>query len=219
MNEWREAILDDIASVNPPEFLKRGEAAKKIAMECLKPFIKKINEFSIEPFNGGMKFRNGDTIIARITPCLENGKTAYVDILDPDEIGFGSTEYIVLREKNGLSDKHFLYYYAISPEFRDVAILSMTGSSGRQRVETSVIKNHILFVPPLLEQKAIARVLFSLDDKIDLLDRQNKTLEAMAETLFRQWFVEEADEGWEEGKLPDEFSFIMGQSPVGTSFN
>ena len=78
----------------------------------------------------------------------------------------------------------------------------------------------ILFpFPPLPEQKAIAGVLSSLDDKIDLLHRQNKTLEAMAETLFRQWFVEEADEGWEEGKLPDEFDFTMGQSPSGNSFN
>jgi type I restriction enzyme, S subunit len=73
--------------------------------------------------------------------------------------------------------------------------------------------------PPLPEQRAIAAVLSSLDDKIDLLQRQNKTLEAMAETLFRQWFVEEADEGWENSKLPDEFDFTMGQSPEGVSFN
>jgi type I restriction enzyme S subunit len=76
-----------------------------------------------------------------------------------------------------------------------------------------------ILLPPLPEQKAIAAVLSSLDDKIDLLHRQNKTLEAMAETLFRQWFVEEADEGWEEGKLADEFVFTMGQSPSGNSFN
>ena len=83
-----------------------------------------------------MKFRNGDTIIARITPCLENGKMAYIDILDDDEVGFGSTEYIVLREREEISDKQFLYYFSISSVFRDIAILSMTGSSGRQRVQT-----------------------------------------------------------------------------------
>ncbi|MCL2295345.1 MAG: restriction endonuclease subunit S [Spirochaetes bacterium] len=201
MSEWQEYKLEDIALINPAESIAKGLAAKKIAMECLKPFTKKVSGFSIEPFNGGTKFRNGDTIIARITPCLENGKTAYVDVLDSGEIGFGSTEYIVLREKADLSDKHYLYYFSISPEFRDVAILAMTGSSGRQRVEMDVVKNHTFLLPPLPEQRAIAEVLSNLDDKIDLLHRQNKTLEAMAETLFRQWFVEEAQDVWGEVSL------------------
>ena len=198
MSEWREYQLDDVAVINPSESLKKGELARKVPMEYLSPFTKKVSGFSIESYDGGMKFRNGDTIIARITPSLENGKTAFIDFLDNDEIAFGSTEFIVLREKEKLSDKHFLYYFAISPEFRDVAILSMTGSSGRQRVQTDVVREHTFLLPPLPEQKAIATVLSSLDDKIDLLHRQNKTLEAMAETLFRQWFIEEADESWEE---------------------
>ena len=83
----------------------------------------------------------------------------------------------------------------------------------------STLKSLSFLFPPLPEQKAIASVLSSLDDKIDLLHRQNKTLEAMAETLFRQWFVEEAKEEWEEGVLPDEFDFTMGQSPPGSSYN
>ncbi len=145
-----------------------------------------------------MKFRNGDTLVARITPCLENGKTAYVDVLEENEVGFGSTEYIVIREREGVSDRQFLYYFLISPEFRDVAILSMSGSSGRQRVQTDVVRDHFFSLPPLPEQRAIASILSSFDDKIDLLHRQNKTLEAMAEALFRQWFVEEVDEGWEK---------------------
>ena len=209
MSEWREYQLDDVAVINPSESLKKGELARKVPMEYLSPFTKKVSGFSIESYDGGMKFRNGDTIIARITPSLENGKTAFIDFLDNDEIAFGSTEFIVLREKEKLSDKHFLYYFAISPEFRDVAILSMTGSSGRQRVQTDVVREHTFLLPPLPEQKAIATVLSSLDDKIDLLHRQNKTLEAMAETLFRQWFVEpahrggEADESWEEVELKE----------------
>src|SRR5690606_1369021 len=103
----------------------------------------------------------------------------------------------------GESDKQFLYYLSISPDFRDVAILSMTGSSGRQRVQTDVVKQHLFLLPPLPEQRAIASVLSSLDDKIDLLHRQNATLEKMAETLFRQWFVEEAKEEWEVKKLKE----------------
>jgi restriction endonuclease S subunit len=202
-----KVTLDDVAIINPIESLKKGQLAKKIAMESLQPFTKNPSGFSWEEFNGGMKFRNGDTLVARITPCLENGKTSYIDILNEGEIGFGSTEYIVLREKPQISDKQFLYYFCISPIFRDVAILSMTGSSGRQRVQTDVVRQHLFELPPIKEQKTIASVLSSLDDKIDLLHRQNKTLEAMAETLFRQWFVEEVENDWEEGTIYDLIEF------------
>lgn len=213
MSKWQEVTLDTVAIINPTESLRKGQVAKKIAMDALQPFVKKPTSFSREGFNGGMKFRNGDTIVARITPCLENGKTAYIDLLDEDEVGYGSTEYIVLREKPGVSDKQFLYYFSISPIFRDVAILSMTGSSGRQRVQTEVVERHLFNIPTLPEQKAIAAVLSSLDDKIDLLHRQNKTLEAMAETLFRQWFVEDAQEDWEEKSLLDLVELIGGGTP------
>ncbi len=207
---WKECKPGEVAEINPFESLKKGAIAKKIPMEVLQPFTKKIPKYEIERYNGGVKFRNGDTLVARITPSLENGKTSFVDILEENEIGFGSTEFIVLREKNNESDKHFLYYLALSPEFREIAISSMTGSSGRQRVQNDVVFAHDFLLPPLPEQKAIATVLSSLDDKIDLLHRQNKTLEAMAEALFRQWFVlrqaqqpEDADEGWGEGTLGD----------------
>ena len=213
MREWKERALDNVAIINPTESLSKGTKAKKIAMTVIQPFTKKAPSYSIEEYNGGMKFKNGDTLVARITPCLENGKTVFIDILDNGEIGFGSTEYIVLREKQDVSDKHFLYYFAISPEFRDAAILSMTGSSGRQRVQTDVVKSHSFLLPALPEQKAIAGVLSSLDDKIDLLHRQNKTLESMSETLFRQWFVEKAREDWEENSLLEVVQLIGGGTP------
>src|SRR5690606_32924670 len=210
MSEWKEISLEKVAEVNPTERLPKGTLAKKIAMEILQPFTKKIVSYTIEEYSGGTKFRNGETIVARITPSLENGKTAFVDILDEDEIAFGSTEFIVLREKAGESDKQFLYYLSISPDFRDVAILSMTGSSGRQRVQTDVVKQHLFLLPPLPEQRAIASVLSSLDDKIDLLHRQNKTLEQMAETLFREWFVENPNSDWEERSLSSIGIFLNG---------
>jgi type I restriction enzyme S subunit len=137
------------------------------------------------------KFQNGDTLFARITPCLENGKCTYVDILDNNEVAFGSTEFIVLREKLNVSTSQFIYYLAISPDFRDIAIQLMTGSSGRQRVETNALKEKLFLLPTLPSQRAIAEVLSSLDDKINLLTRQNATLEALAQTYFRQWFVED----------------------------
>lgn len=220
---WKWVKLGDVVIINPNETLKKGIIAKKVPMEALHPFTKKVKFFVFEKYNGGVKFKNGDTLVARITPSLENGKTVYVDFLDDDEIGFGSTEFIVLREKSGITDKQFVYYFAISNDFRDVAIKSMTGSSGRQRVQNEVVKEFEFPLPPLPDQKAIAEVLSSIDDKIDLLHRQNKTLEEMAMTLFRQWFIEPTKdglpEGWKMGYLADEFDITMGQSPPGETLN
>ncbi len=212
-SEWSEKTLESVAEINPAESLLKGTVTKKIAMTDIQSFTKKVSSYSIETYNGGMKFRNGDILVARITPCLENGKTAFVDILADGEVGFGSTEYIVIREKPGISDKQFLFYFSISSEFRDVAILSMTGSSGRQRVQNEVVTNHKFLMPSLPEQKAIASVLSSLDEKIDLLHRQNKTLEEIAETLFQQWFVEEAQDDWEEKTLSFFGDIICGKTP------
>ena len=108
MSVWSTVTLTQIAFVNPTEKLTKGKFVTKISMDNLRPYSKKIYSQSQEAYNGGMKFRNGDTLVARITPCLENGKTAFVDTLDSNEVGFGSTEYIVLRAKKDLSDSHFL---------------------------------------------------------------------------------------------------------------
>jgi len=186
---WVETTLGEVAEINPRESIKKGALAKAVPMNKLGSFEKKIIGFEIKNFKGGTKFRNGDTLLARITPCLENGKTAYVDILDEGEIGFGSTEYIVIRKKEQKSDKQFLFYFSISPKFREVAIKLMTGTSGRQRVQTQQLVNYPFILPLLPEQKAIAAVLSAFDDKIELLREQNETLETLAQTIFKQWFV------------------------------
>ena len=173
-SEWKIMKLSDIALFKPRESIKRGQLAKKIAMDKLQPFNRDIPEFSIEEFKGGTKFRNDDTLMARITPCLENGKIAKVNILDEDEIGFGSTEYIVFRAIENLSDPDYLYYLVCSPIVRDVAIKSMVGSSGRQRVQTDVVENIEIAVPTLIEQRKIVKVLSSIDDKIAINSRINK---------------------------------------------
>ena len=210
IKQWKKVKLGEFAIINPTEKIAKSSISKKLPMELIEPFTKKINTFYEEEFKGGIKFKNGDTLIARITPSLENGKTVYVDFLNDNEIGFGSTEFIVLREIKDLSDKNFLYYLAISPDLREIAIQSMTGTSGRQRVQTDVVKNYEFLIPPLPEQKAIASVLSSLDDKIDLLHRQNQTLEQMVETLFRQWFIEEADESWGKRPVSNIATFLNG---------
>ena len=98
-SEWTIKKLFEIADFNPHESLSKGTIAKKVGMDKLQPFCRDISSYEMEAFTGGTKFRNGDTIMARITPCLENGKTAKIDILEEGEIGFGSTEYIVFRAK------------------------------------------------------------------------------------------------------------------------
>lgn len=189
-SEWREVKVSAVIEMNPRLTLKKGTTAKKISMKDLAEFNRKIQSYEITEFTSGTKFQNGDTLLARITPCLENGKTAYVDILEEGEVAFGSTEFIVLRAKPGITDDKFVYYFSISPDFRNVAIKSMTGSSGRQRVQNSVLANTSIKIPPLEEQKRIANILSSLDDKIELNNELNKTLEQIAQAIFKHWFYD-----------------------------
>jgi len=121
MDRWKLVKAAEIIDFNPHESIQKGALAKKVAMERLHPFTRDIPSYEIESFNGGSKFRNGDTLMARITPCLENGKTAQVNILDANEVGFGSTEFIVLRGITGISDRNFIYYLAMSPIFLNSA--------------------------------------------------------------------------------------------------
>jgi type I restriction enzyme S subunit len=177
MGGWLEKRMDEIADFNPRESIPKGTIAKKIAMDKLQPFCRDVPGFEMEAFSGGTKFRNGDTIMARITPCLENGKTAKVDVLDDNEVGFGSTEYIVFRAKEG-NDPDFVYYLVTSPEVREPAIKSMVGSSGRQRVQTDVVQGLKVRVPDLEGQRAIAGILKTLDDMIAANRRVNDNLAA-----------------------------------------
>ena len=189
-NEWKRVKLEDVINFNPKESIKKGEIVKKISMDKLETFTRKISEYEECAFTSGTKFRNGDTLLARITPCLENGKTAQVDILEENEVAYGSTEFIVLREKQGITLNNYIYYLAISPQFREIAIKSMNGSSGRQRVQKDVLCNAEIYLPCIEEQDRISKVLASLDKKIELNNEINKTLEEMAQALFKRWFVD-----------------------------
>ena len=189
MGEWLEKRMDEIADFNPRESIQKGATAKKIAMDKLQPFCRDVPGYEMEAFSGGTKFRNGDTIMARITPCLENGKTAKVDVLDEEEVGFGSTEYIVFRAKEG-NDPDFIYYLVTSPVVREPAIKSMVGSSGRQRVQTDVVQGLKVRVPDLEGQQAIASVLKVLDDKIAANRKVNENLLQQAQALYKDRFVD-----------------------------
>lgn len=178
MGIWSQMRAADFIEFNPRLSIKKGAIATKVAMDKLKPFTKKIPVTEKVEFNGGSKFCNGDTIMARITPCLENGKTAFVDVLEDNEIAFGSTEFIVMRARYGISDPQFIYYLATSPMFRNIAIKSMVGSSGRQRVQQNVLDELELNVPSLGEQKQIGSFLSMLDKKIAINNKINDNLAA-----------------------------------------
>ena len=202
-SDWRINKLSEVIDFNPKLKLPKGQSARKISMDCLQPFTKHVNDFNVEKYNGGMKFENGDTIMARITPCLENGKTAFIDVLDDGEVGFGSTEYIVWRAKEGLADPQYVYYLATSPKIREVAIKSMVGSSGRQRVQQSVLEEHELLLPPYNEQVAIGRYLAMLDEKIKVNEQVNVNLLQQLQVFYQLMFGKASQGSETEWHLSD----------------
>ena len=204
--------LKDIIQFNPQEKLRKGIMARKIAMEQLTPFNRFVQSNIFEEYKGGSKFRNGDTIMARITPCLENGKTAYISSLNQNELAFGSTEFIVLRHIEGITDSKYIYYLTISPQIREIAIKSMVGSSGRQRVQQSMLENYEILLPSLDKQREIATILSSLDDKIELNRRINDNLEQQAQALFNHYFIEHPDllGDYRIGNLTDAANYLNG---------
>lgn len=219
ISKWITSRINDIIEINPKENLPKGVIAKKISMDILQPFCRDISKYEISKYSGGTKFRNGDTIMARITPCLENGKTAKVNLLGDNEIGFGSTEYIVFRAVEGVTDEDFVYYLVCSPIVREPAIKSMVGSSGRQRVQISVLQNLEIALPDLETQMKIGSLLKSIDDKIAQNSAINENLESQAQAIFKSWFVDFEPFGgvmpvdWNVGAFSDVADVLSGKRP------
>ena len=178
-----ECQVSDIAYLNPKRFLLKNQMARCIDMSQLSTSGMFPSGWEFKPFNGGMRFANSDTLLARITPCLENGKAAYINFLDEREIAFGSTEYIVLSPKEGIPPE-FLYCLARYPSFIDFATKNMNGTSGRQRVSADAIGKFVLCFPTknaLDEFGNVASVLFS---KIKNNSFENLKLAALRDTLL-----------------------------------
>ena len=152
--ENNDCTVSDYAFLNPKRTLTKNQVARSIDMSQLSTSGAFPSGWEMKPFNGGMRFTNGDTLLARITPCLENGKTAFIDFLDDGEVAFGSTEYIVLAPKNG-TPPEMLYCLARYPAFVDYAVKNMNGSSGRQRVSAETVGQYRL---PLFDKHSL--VLF-----------------------------------------------------------
>ena len=182
--------LSDIVDFNPSRILKKGTVAPFIEMASLPTNTKFIKQIDEKPFLGGSKFKNGDTLFARITPCLENGKTGKVTNLKDEMIGHGSTEFIVMSAKEPEFDEDYIYYFARLPEFREFAQQRMVGTSGRQRVAWQDLADFEFIFPPKEQRKKAAALLNIYDQKIDLNTQINQTLEQIAQALFKSWFVD-----------------------------
>ncbi|MBF0565614.1 MAG: restriction endonuclease subunit S [Nitrospirae bacterium] len=188
--EWTTVSYSEAVSVNPRVELKRGQDYPFVDMQAINQSSRCVHSSESRLFEGGgARFVTGDTLMARITPCLENGKIARF-CAEPETAAHGSTEFIVIRGRDGITDTAFAYYLTKWEKVCGYAINQMTGTSGRQRVPTTALDHLSVSIPPLPEQQAIAHILGTLDDKIECLRRMNETLAAMARAIFKSWFVD-----------------------------
>jgi type I restriction enzyme S subunit len=180
---WEVKRLPELIEVNPPRALRKGEVAPYLDMANMPTRGHSPDSVIERSFASGMRFVNGDTLVARITPCLENGKTAFVDFLAPGQIGWGSTEYIVLRSKPPLPAE-FAYCLARSDGFRDFAIQSMTGSSGRQRVPAESLDHYLLTSCPEPIAHAFGSIVASMFARASKASAESRTLAALRDALL-----------------------------------
>ncbi len=143
---WVSMSVDTALEINPRVTLKKGDIAPFVDMKALPTAGFDINNVIEKGYSGGAKFNSGDVLLARITPCLENGKTGVVDFLEETEVGFGSTEFIVMRGKGELKTP-FVACLSRDPVFRNHCKQSMVGSSGRQRVQNTCFSDFYIARP------------------------------------------------------------------------
>jgi len=180
---WKKGKLEDVAEINPLRSIKKGTSTSYLDMSNMPTHGPFPREWVQRPFLSGMKFRNGDTIIARITPCLENGKTAFINFLNDNEIAWGSTEYIVLAPRTGYCPEWF-YFLARSDDFRDFAIQNMTGTSGRQRVSGDSIAHYEIAIPPMTVVEGFRTFSEPIMNHIKQNSLQARTLSLLRDTLL-----------------------------------
>lgn len=223
MSEWKKVKFLDVVHLNPRISLEKGVEYPFVEMSNVVPCARKPEKDVFKKYLGeGTKFEQGDTIVARIEPCLQNGKGFQCSYKQ----GFGSTEFLVFRPVNiNDLDCDFLYYYMGQQSIREAMAKTMVGASGRQRVNNKVFNDLQINLPPLSTQHRIATILSRYDSLIENYQKQIKLLEEAAQRLYKEWFVDlrfpghentkivdGLPEGWERKKLGDLFSFVRGKS-------
>lgn len=181
---WEPCLLPQVIEVNPKERIEKGKEIAYIPMSALSEtnMTVDVSKFEQRTKHTNVKFRQHDVLLARITPCLENGKTGYVYFLKEDEQACGSTEFIVLRGKRVSSA--FTYCLARSEHFRETAIQSMTGSSGRQRVQASSLADYSVPLPPQHLLEMFDEVALQAFEQIGVLMAQNERLAKARDLLL-----------------------------------
>lgn len=181
--DWKNGKIADIIDFNPIRKLSKDTIAPFLEMSNLSTTTYAPNGWYNRAFSSGTKFKNGDTLLARITPCLENGKTAYVNFLENEQVAWGSTEYIVMRSKGELHP-FFAYIIAKYQDFRDYAESCMSGSSGRQRVDVDNLKGYEIKIPDpeTIEQFNIS--IESIIGKMNCNNNQIRILTKLRDTLL-----------------------------------
>ncbi len=175
--------IADFVDFNPSRQLAKGTAAPYLEMTNVSSQFFCPAEWYSREYSSGMKFINGDTLLARITPCLENGKSAFVTFLEKDQVGWGSTEFIVMRSKGNL---HPLFSYALvrNRDFRDYAESCLAGSSGRQRIEIEHLMNYEIIIPTERAILEFNQQMSTIAPKLHSNFLQIRTLEKMRDTLL-----------------------------------
>ena len=182
-SECETIKLSEIADLNPKRSITKGTVARSIEMAQLPTSGSFPSGWDIKEYNGGMKFQNGDTLMARITPCLENGKVAYINFLKDNEVAFGSTEYIVISSKGTIASEVF-YFLTRNNDFVDFAVKNMNGSSGRQRVSAETIGTYELPIISAEDITILETIAKEALNKIKYNSLENIRLSEMRDTLL-----------------------------------
>lgn len=191
MDIWPMVPFNEAVDVNPTVCLKAEQDYPFVSMASIAPLSKWVVAPEKRKYSqSGSRFSHGDTLMARITPCLENGKIARYRAPHDSLDAHGSTEFIVIRGRAGVSDSDFAYYLTQLDEFQNHAVSHMTGTSGRQRLPVDCLNSILVPLPAMDDQLNIVRLLNALDDKIELNQSQVTTLETVALALFKSWFVD-----------------------------
>ncbi len=180
---WKPTPLTDLIEVNPYRKLPKGIVAPYLDMGGLPTRSARTETAIPRVFSSGSKFRNGDTLVARITPCLENGKTGFADGLDEGQVGWGSTEFIVLCPKEPIPPP-YAYFLARTEEFRSFAIANMTGTSGRQRVVVDSLSHFLLPAPPADLGQRFGDFASAVLEQMKANDAEVATLSAIRDALL-----------------------------------
>ena len=181
--ERTPVTLHGLFELNPPVRAPDEDEPVYVAMQDLPTSDMTVSSWSHRQAKGGARFQNGDTLLARITPCLENRKTGFADFLAGDSVGLGSTEYIVVRSRVGVPAV-LSYFVAISERFREFAIRHMVGTSGRQRVSARDLSDYQLVRPEVADLARFDTAAKPLLDMMASLRDENRHLTELRDTLL-----------------------------------